>query len=154
VLGAGVAGARLDARIARLRSRVAAPRDGTRTRGVTTALRRHPTHTSDGGSDASCKDYRSGADSVHAASLTGEPVTQVTHIPAARVAAAFAKGEPLLETESYKVHASLRQEPGKAEVHLRDTDIIYGKLKRLGTGLNGTARLLARREAPLRRELG
>jgi mannose-6-phosphate isomerase-like protein (cupin superfamily) len=41
------------------------------------------------------------------------------------VAAAFAKGGPLLETASYKVHASLREGPGKAEVHLRDTDIIY-----------------------------
>jgi mannose-6-phosphate isomerase-like protein (cupin superfamily) len=49
----------------------------------------------------------------------------VTHIPALRVTAAFAKGEPLLETASYKVHASLREGPGKAEVHLRDTDIIY-----------------------------
>jgi hypothetical protein len=48
-----------------------------------------------------------------------------SHFPAPRVTAAFAKGEPLLETDSYKVHASLREGPGKAEVHVRDTDIIY-----------------------------
>ena len=57
--------------------------------------------------------------------LLGDDHKQVTYISASRVAAAFAKGEPLLETPSYKVHASLREAPGKAEVHLRDTDIIY-----------------------------
>jgi mannose-6-phosphate isomerase-like protein (cupin superfamily) len=55
----------------------------------------------------------------------GEADRQVTYIPASRVTAAFAKGEPLLETDSYKVHASLREGPGSAEVHVRDTDIIY-----------------------------
>ncbi len=59
------------------------------------------------------------------APVLGEPDKQVTYIPSARVAAAFSKGEPLLETGSYKVHASLREAPGKAEVHVRDTDIIY-----------------------------
>ena len=59
------------------------------------------------------------------APVLGEPDKQVTHIPSARVTAAFSKGEPLLETGLYKVHASLRKVPGKAEVHVRDTDIIY-----------------------------
>jgi mannose-6-phosphate isomerase-like protein (cupin superfamily) len=59
------------------------------------------------------------------ASVHGTPDTQVTLIPSARVTAAFSKGEPLLETGSYKVHASLREAPGQAEVHVRDTDIIY-----------------------------
>jgi hypothetical protein len=49
----------------------------------------------------------------------------VTFIPAARVATAFAKGEPLVENGLYKVHASRREGPGMAEVHVRDTDIIY-----------------------------
>ena len=49
----------------------------------------------------------------------------VTFIPAARVTAAFAKGEPLVENGSLKVHASRREGPGLAEVHMRDTDIIY-----------------------------
>lgn len=49
----------------------------------------------------------------------------VTFIPATQVAAAFEKGQPLVETAGYKVHASRREGPGMAEVHVRDTDIIY-----------------------------
>jgi mannose-6-phosphate isomerase-like protein (cupin superfamily) len=49
----------------------------------------------------------------------------VTFIQAARVTTAFAKGEPLVENGLYKVHASRREGPGMAEVHVRDTDIIY-----------------------------
>jgi glc operon protein GlcG len=47
------------------------------------------------------------------------------YLPADRVAAAFAKGTPLLETRGYKIHASRRESQGQAEVHTRDTDIIY-----------------------------
>ena len=42
-----------------------------------------------------------------------------------RVSAAFVKGEPLIETADYKVHASHRDNAGKAEVHTEDTDILY-----------------------------
>jgi glc operon protein GlcG len=38
---------------------------------------------------------------------------------------AFAKGMPLVEVPGYKVHASRRDAPGMAEVHEKDTDIIY-----------------------------
>lgn len=48
-----------------------------------------------------------------------------TFIPAAKVTTAFAKGMPLVETHGYKVHASRREAPGMAEIHTRDTDIIY-----------------------------
>jgi glc operon protein GlcG len=41
------------------------------------------------------------------------------------VAAAFAKGTPLVEVGDYKVHASRREGPGQVEVHTRDTDIAY-----------------------------
>jgi len=53
------------------------------------------------------------------------PDQNVTYIPATRVTAAFAKGEPLVENGLHKVHASRREAPGLAEVHVRDTDIIY-----------------------------
>ena len=53
------------------------------------------------------------------------PSAGVTFLPATRVTAAFEKGMPLLETAGYKVHASRRESPGMAEVHMRDTDIIY-----------------------------
>jgi glc operon protein GlcG len=46
-------------------------------------------------------------------------------IDGAQVAAAFAKGEPLVEVAAYKIHASRRDKPGVAELHTRDTDIIY-----------------------------
>src|SRR5436190_3351128 len=53
------------------------------------------------------------------------PATGATFIDASRVAAAFARGQPLLETADYKVHASRRVEPGQAEIHTLDTDVIY-----------------------------
>src|SRR5438067_7893917 len=53
------------------------------------------------------------------------PATTATFIDAKRVAAAFMKGQPLLETAGYKVHASRRVEPGQAEIHTLDTDVIY-----------------------------
>ena len=54
-----------------------------------------------------------------------ETPLQVTFIPAVEVAAAFAKGMPLLERDGYKVHASRRDAAGKAEIHTKDTDIVY-----------------------------
>jgi glc operon protein GlcG len=48
-----------------------------------------------------------------------------TFIDGQKVSAAFAKGMPLLETPGYKVHASRRVEPGQAEIHTLDTDVIY-----------------------------
>jgi uncharacterized protein GlcG (DUF336 family)/mannose-6-phosphate isomerase-like protein (cupin superfamily) len=53
------------------------------------------------------------------------PATTAKFINAKDVSAAFAKGQPLLETPGYKVHASRRVEPGKAEIHTLDTDVIY-----------------------------
>jgi len=47
------------------------------------------------------------------------------YLPADRVSAAFMKGVPLLETMGYKIHASRREAQGQAEIHTRDTDIIY-----------------------------
>ena len=53
------------------------------------------------------------------------PVTTARFIDPNAVSAAFAKGQPLLETAGYKVHASRRAEPGQAEIHVLDTDVIY-----------------------------
>jgi glc operon protein GlcG len=49
----------------------------------------------------------------------------VAYLKSPQVMAAFAKGMPLIETADYKIHASRRTEAGQAEVHTRDTDIIY-----------------------------
>jgi glc operon protein GlcG len=56
---------------------------------------------------------------------TPPATTTTTFIDANRVATAFAKGQPLLETAGYKVHASRRVEPGQAEIHRLDTDVVY-----------------------------
>src|SRR5213594_3589133 len=53
------------------------------------------------------------------------PAAAVTYIDSGAVAAAFAKGKPLVEVGAYKIHASRRETPGQVEVHTRDTDIIY-----------------------------
>src|SRR5574341_1240916 len=49
----------------------------------------------------------------------------VTFLDSKTVAAAFVKGQPLIENNEYKVHASHRDGPGKSEVHEHETDIIY-----------------------------
>src|ERR1043166_1605898 len=73
--------------------------------------------------DPPSKTSSSGAD------VNGEPMmkstNEATFIGATQVAAAFAKGRPLLETTGYKVHASRRVQPGQAEIHTLDTDVIY-----------------------------
>ena len=51
--------------------------------------------------------------------------SEVIYIDSEKMAAAFAKGAPLIEVEDYKVHASRRDGPGKSEVHEGDTDIFY-----------------------------
>jgi uncharacterized protein GlcG (DUF336 family) len=53
------------------------------------------------------------------------PAASPSYLASDAVVAAFAKGQPLLETSGYKIHASRRDAPGQAEVHVRDTDILY-----------------------------
>jgi glc operon protein GlcG len=56
---------------------------------------------------------------------TSGTTAAVTYLPADKVHTAFEKGMPLVETGAYKVHASRRDRDGQAEVHVRDTDIVY-----------------------------
>ena len=49
----------------------------------------------------------------------------VIHIDHEKVAAAFAKGGSLLQTNNFKIQAGRRQAPGIVELHERDTDIFY-----------------------------
>src|SRR5262245_5736840 len=54
--------------------------------------------------------------------------SQVTYVEQDQVAAAFSKEAVLVDGNggrNYMVHASRREKPGMAEVHTRDTDIIY-----------------------------
>ena len=52
-------------------------------------------------------------------------VSPVTYFDSEKVAAAFAKGMPLIETPGYKVHAGRRERPGLVELHTQETDVIY-----------------------------
>jgi len=53
------------------------------------------------------------------------PSDPVIYFPNEKVMAAFAKGAPLLEKDAYKILAARRDKDGQAEVHARDTDVIY-----------------------------
>lgn len=54
------------------------------------------------------------------------PPTDTVVIDHAKVDAAFAKGMPMLVTDSYKIQAGRRvTAPGQVEVHEHDTDIFY-----------------------------
>jgi uncharacterized protein GlcG (DUF336 family) len=66
-----------------------------------------------------------GAAAAKAFGVKAAAAPPVTQIDAARVAAAFAKGVPLLEVDGYKIHASRREGPGVAEVHDWETDVVY-----------------------------
>jgi mannose-6-phosphate isomerase-like protein (cupin superfamily) len=66
-----------------------------------------------------------GAVLVAQAGSTSPPGAAATYLPSSQVAAAFEKGMPLLETPGYKIHASRREAPGMAEVHVKDVDVIY-----------------------------
>jgi quercetin dioxygenase-like cupin family protein len=59
------------------------------------------------------------------AAAAAPPSGDVIEIDAVEVRSAFEKGMPLLENDAYKVHASRREAAGLAEVHARDTDLIY-----------------------------
>jgi gluconolactonase len=71
----------------------------------------------------------------------------VVYIPGNETSAAFAKGVPLFETGEYKVHASRREAPGMAEIHTRDTDIIY-VLEGTATLITGGRAIDAKTTAP------
>jgi len=62
---------------------------------------------------------------VTAPPATGGDSSRVTYLAAREVEASFEQGAVLFEGSRYMVHASRREKPGKAEVHLKDADIIY-----------------------------
>ena len=69
-----------------------------------------------------------GATAFEGGAITGGPRAAVGYFPAAQVAASFARGAVLVGAggdRNYMVHTSRRDKAGEAEVHLRDTDIIY-----------------------------
>jgi len=71
-----------------------------------------------------------------------DPPAQISYFEKSKVDAAFAKGAILLDGSdgrNYMVHASRREKPGQAEIHTKDTDVIYV--------LDGTATFVSGGEA-------
>jgi mannose-6-phosphate isomerase-like protein (cupin superfamily) len=70
---------------------------------------------------------RAGSPSADGASSSSDRGShdEVRYFPASEVNAAFDKGAVLLDAGSFMVHASRREGPGMAEIHLKDTDIIH-----------------------------
>ena len=66
-----------------------------------------------------------GAAAARRFSTAASAMPAITYIGRGAVAAAFAKGMPLLEVDGYKIHASRREGPGLAEVHDWETDVVY-----------------------------
>jgi glc operon protein GlcG len=89
-----------------------------------------------------------GANALTATSATtSDSQLPVRYFDRTKVDEAFAKGTVLLEGgdgRNYMVHASRREKPGQAEVHTKDTDVIYV--------LDGTATLVTGGEAVDARE--
>jgi len=61
------------------------------------------------------------------ATLGSALAAETRYFPADEVAAAFARGAVLFDGAgtNYMVHASRREAPGQAEVHTKETDVIY-----------------------------
>ena len=66
-----------------------------------------------------------GAAAATAFSTQAAAEPAITYLDRDQVAAAFARGVPLLEVSGYKIHASRREGPGMAEVHDWETDVVY-----------------------------
>jgi glc operon protein GlcG len=69
-----------------------------------------------------------GSKAFASASAMADPLAPVSYFDKSKVDAAFAKGSILLDGSdgrNYMVHASRRENPGQAEIHTKDTDVIY-----------------------------
>jgi len=69
--------------------------------------------------------YAGIATSSDVAQTAALPAQGVSYFAAGTVEAAFDKGAVLFESPHYMVHASRREAPGQAEVHLKDADLIH-----------------------------
>src|SRR5215469_1917313 len=75
-------------------------------------------------------------------SAANDPAAPVSYFERSKVDEAFSKGAILLDGSggrNYMVHASRREKPGQAEIHTKDTDVIYV--------LDGTATFVSGGEA-------
>ena len=62
---------------------------------------------------------------IAASLLLSQPAKHATHIDSAKLDAAYPKHSVLLDHGAYRVMAIGREKPGEAEVHEKDTDVLY-----------------------------
>ncbi|HTS15948.1 MAG TPA: hypothetical protein VMP11_00090 [Verrucomicrobiae bacterium] len=65
------------------------------------------------------------ADAAAASTNAQLSAVPATCFDSATVAAAFNKGQPLVQTPGYKVIAGRRELPGRVEIHVYETDVFY-----------------------------
>jgi len=83
-------------------------------------------------------------------SAANDPATPVSYFERSKVDEAFSKGAILLDGSdgrNYMVHASRREKPGQAEIHTKDTDVIY-VLDGTATFITGGEAINAKTTAP------
>jgi uncharacterized protein GlcG (DUF336 family)/quercetin dioxygenase-like cupin family protein len=79
-----------------------------------------------------------------------DPAAPVSYFERSKVDEAFSKGAILLDGNdgrNYMVHASRREKPGQAEIHTKDTDVIY-VLDGTATFITGGEAINAKTTAP------
>jgi glc operon protein GlcG len=83
-------------------------------------------------------------------SAAGATTSPVSYFEKSKVDQAFSKGAILLDgndARNYAVHASRREKPGEAEIHVKDTDVIY-VLQGAATFVTGGEAVNAKATAP------
>jgi glc operon protein GlcG len=83
-------------------------------------------------------------------SAVNDPAAPVSYFEKSKVDEAFSKGAILLDGSdgrNYMVHASRREKPGQAEIHTKDTDVIY-VLDGAATFITGGEAINAKTTAP------
>jgi glc operon protein GlcG len=81
---------------------------------------------------------------------SNDPAAPVSYFERSKVDEAFSKGAILLDGSdgrNYMVHASRREKPGQAEIHTKDTDVIY-VLDGTATFITGGEAINAKTTAP------
>ena len=91
-----------------------------------------------------------GANAFSSGTAVNDPAAPVSYFEKSKVDEAFSKGAILLDGSDgrhYMVHASRREKPGQAEIHTKDTDVIY-VLDGTATFITGGEAINAKTTAP------
>jgi len=91
-----------------------------------------------------------GSKAFEAEAMSGDPSPAVSFWEKSKVEEAFSKGAVLFDGSdgrNYMVHASRREQPGQAEIHTKDADVIY-VLQGTATFITGGETIDAKNTAP------